>query len=62
MWGINFEHIIAVALLGLIPAYIADKKGHDFFKWWLFGTLLLVVALPAVLFIRPRYGSPWYMR
>lgn len=54
MWDINFEHVVAVTLLGLIPAFIAHKKGRNFFAWWLFGTVLLIVALPAALFIRPR--------
>lgn len=33
-------------ILGLIPAYIANKKGHNFIEWWIFGTLLIFVALP----------------
>jgi len=33
-------------MAGLLPAYIAKSKGHDFNKWWIYGTLLFIVALP----------------
>ena len=36
-------------LLGLIPAYIAQRKGKNFIDWWLFGILLFPVALPLAL-------------
>ncbi len=39
------ELIIVCALLGLIPAAIANSKGHSFFGWWLYGALLSIVAL-----------------
>lgn len=41
--------LIALAILGLIPAYIAYKKGRNFFDWWFFGSILFVIALPAAL-------------
>ncbi|HIJ97339.1 MAG TPA: zinc ribbon domain-containing protein [Desulfuromonadales bacterium] len=47
-----FLFIIAL-LLGLIPASIAQKKGHSFSTFWLYGTLLFVIALPHALLIRP---------
>jgi hypothetical protein len=37
--------VIAI-FLGLIPATIASKKGQNFGAWWIFGTLLFIVALP----------------
>lgn len=40
--------------LGVIPAIIASNKGHFFWGWWLFGTLLFVVALPVSLLISPK--------
>jgi hypothetical protein len=40
-------------LLGLIPSAIARSKGHEAFPWWLFGTLLFVVALPCALLLKP---------
>jgi len=43
--------LIAIAL-GLIPAVIASGKGHSFFWWWVFGSLLFVVVLPLALLSR----------
>ena len=47
MVAFNLESIIAPALiLGLLPAFIAWKfKGRSFFKWWVHGTLLFLIAL-----------------
>lgn len=47
------EMVIFAALLGLIPAFIAKKKGRNPILWWLFGVLLLIVALPAALLLKP---------
>jgi hypothetical protein len=44
-------------LLGLVPAVIAAGKGRNFFVWWLFGAVLVVVALPASLLVRDLTGS-----
>ena len=40
-------------LLGLIPAFIADKKGRNFYLWWFFGALIFIIALPVALLIGP---------
>lgn len=45
--------IIAI-LLGLIPASIAKKKGYSFAKWWFYGAMLFIVALPAALLLKPN--------
>ncbi|OMG61586.1 hypothetical protein AUR59_019965 [Stutzerimonas balearica] len=37
-------------ILGLIPAIIAALKGRRFFVWWVYGTLVLIIALPHSLF------------
>jgi len=37
------------AVLGLIPAAIAANKGRNFVGWWIYGTLLFIVALPHAL-------------
>ncbi len=37
--------LIVAALLGLIPASIAKKKGYSFGLWWLYGWMLFIVAL-----------------
>ena len=44
--------LIAICIGG-IPASIARSKGRDFVGWWIYGTLLFIVALPHSLLIRP---------
>lgn len=44
--------LFIAALLGLIPAAIASRKGRSFGLWWLYGTLLFIVALIHSLAIR----------
>jgi hypothetical protein len=41
------------AVLGLVPATIAPRKGRDFLAWWFFGMMMFVAALPAALLMRP---------
>ena len=36
---------VGILTLGTIPAFIAKKKGHDFFPWYIYGVLLFVIAL-----------------
>lgn len=43
-----------LALLGLIPAEIARRKGHAFVAFWLVGAALFIVALPVALLIKPN--------
>ena len=43
------EFLIIVAVLGLIPAAIAQSKGHSFLLWWAYGSLIFIVALPHAL-------------
>jgi len=38
--------------LGMIPAWIAERKGRNGFGWWLYGTTLFVVALPHALMLQ----------
>ncbi len=45
--------IILTVLLGLIPAMIAYHKGYTFWKWWMFGAVLFIVALPIIIFLAP---------
>ena len=33
-------------VIGLIPGYIAHRKGHSFLIWWIFGAALFIVAFP----------------
>jgi hypothetical protein len=32
-------------VIGLIPAFIARKKGRNFLLWWFYGTMMFIVAL-----------------
>lgn len=45
--------IIIAALLGLIPAFIAQSKGRSFAGWWVYGFLLFIVAIIHVIFVKP---------
>lgn len=47
------EIAIFIALvLGLIPASIAGNKGKSFFAFWIYGTLLFIIALPHALIMK----------
>jgi hypothetical protein len=48
------EFLIFVVLIGLIPAMIARSKGREFVVWWLYGSLIFIVALPHALLLRPE--------
>lgn len=43
------EVLIFAALLGLIPAMIAQSKGKSFGPWWFYGAMLFIIALPHAL-------------
>jgi hypothetical protein len=40
--------------LGLFPAFVAHQKGYSFAQWWLYGTLVFIVALPHALLRRSK--------
>ena len=44
--------ILIAAVLGLVPAAIAAAKGRSFVLWWLYGTLLFIIALPHAIFAK----------
>ena len=46
--------VVAGALLGLIPAAIAQKKGRSFVDWYLFGAALWPIAIPAALMVKSK--------
>ena len=46
------EVLIIAVLLGLIPAAIAQSKGYSFVGFWIYGALLLIVALPHALLMK----------
>ncbi len=44
-------------MIGLIPAFVAQKKGHSFGLWWFYGAALFIIALPHALIMKPVEGS-----
>jgi hypothetical protein len=51
------EILIIAILIGLLPAYLAKKKGRSFGLWWVYGAALFIVALPRGLLMSPLPGS-----
>jgi hypothetical protein len=51
------EWFVIVVLIGLIPAAIAKNKGRSFGAWWLYGSLLFIIALPHALIMGPDRES-----
>ncbi|CAA2144919.1 hypothetical protein [Methylobacterium bullatum] len=51
------EILVIAALIVLIPAFIAQKKGQSFALWWFYGAALFIVALPHALIMKPAEGS-----
>lgn len=49
----KFMIIILLALLGLIPAYIASNKGYSVPLWWIYGALLFIIVLPHSILAKP---------
>lgn len=47
------EFLFFAAILGVLVGMIAKSKGRDFFPWWLYGTLIFIVAIVHVLLIKP---------
>mgnify|MGYP003395207952 CR=1 len=44
-------------LIGLLVAFIANGKGHSFFKWWINGAIFGPFALLYVLFMERRFNE-----
>ena len=49
---------VSLTLLGLIPAFLASRKGRNFFDWWFFGFSLFPVALVASFLIKEEESQP----
>ena len=47
-------YLLVSVLLGLIPATIAQRKGWPFLTWWVYGALLIVIAFPHSLLVKPN--------
>jgi len=46
--------IFIALIVGLLPAFLAYRKGRNFYDWWVFGAILFPIALVAVILIKPR--------
>jgi cytochrome c-type biogenesis protein len=46
--------LTGLAFLGLIPAWLASRKGRTFLDWWLFGWSLFPIALVSALLISAK--------
>lgn len=46
--------LLGLMTVGLLPAFLAQRKGRNFWNWWLFGAALFPIALPLALFLSPR--------
>ena len=51
------ELLIFGAIVGVIPALIARSKGRGFWGWWIYGSLLFIIAFVHVLLISPDHGK-----
>jgi uncharacterized protein YgiM (DUF1202 family) len=50
--------LIIASFLAIIPAKIAESKGRSFGKWWIYGFLLWMIALPhALLISKPKVND-----
>src|SRR5580765_2363272 len=45
--------LLFATILGLIPAYIAHRKGRSFGLWWIYGAMLFIIALFHSLMLKP---------
>ena len=50
-WGLG---LVTAAILGLIPANIAKRKGYSFGIWWLYGWMLFIFAIIHVSFLKDK--------
>lgn len=44
-------------IMGCITGAIAQKKGHEFLPWFLFGGFLVILALPMALLLSEQSGG-----
>jgi hypothetical protein len=50
-------YIVVWALLAIVPAKIAERKGRSFWTWYVFGLLLWIVAVVAALLVKDERPS-----
>jgi hypothetical protein len=51
------EFLAVAVLIGLLPAYLAQRKGRSFVLWWIYGAAIFIVALPHALIMASLPGS-----
>lgn len=51
------EILAVAAILGLLPAAIAASKGRNFLIWWIYGTVLFIVAVIHILLMSSQKTS-----
>ena len=57
--GIGIFHLFVMALaLAFLTAGIAHNKGGSFFKWFLAGAFLGIIALPVAVFKKKQLAPP----
>ena len=49
--------VVVLGIAGLLPAYLAYRKGRQFVPWWIFGATLFPVALPMAWLLEPYAPS-----
>jgi len=49
--------VLVCLLLGLVPAFIARHKGHDFLIYWVIGSVLFGFTFAYTIFM-PKAGEP----
>jgi hypothetical protein len=60
--GVSIWHILAAlifaSLFGLIPAFVARRRGYSFGLFWLLGLLFFPVALVGAIIAPRRPSTP----
>lgn len=51
------EILFIAAIIGLLPAFIAQGKGKSFVLWWFYGAMIFIVALPHSLIMKADQSS-----
>jgi hypothetical protein len=57
LFGIMVALVSGGFLFGIITALIAQSKGRNILLWFLFGSVLFIIALPVILFLPRRNKS-----
>jgi hypothetical protein len=64
MFAFLSEALPVLLALGLVPAVVAFAKDRSFAPWWLYGTALIIIALPHSILLRsgaePHIDEPDY--